>query len=495
MASHPSSCMQCALRKANLFCGDFVHGLLDAGEIGIAFSQRNVAHAAVAFVFGDIGIGLGHITACTPLGTAVLAVVPQALGNGVPCAGALFELGAELARVFGVLEIGGFGAGGFHHFGQLARVLVNGAGAQQVVAVEGLVVVILHEQRAAQCVEQRHLADVGVGVVREHARLDIAVGVDVQVTSPARDAAAYEFAVVLEVKREQRLLFAHFADEVEQVLALLGRGHELGRGVVADGHEREDPSEQGALFDEPVEELFGGNGIGVLGRVAARHAERQLVLAQKLHGLVNLGERAVAATHVRSFADAFNRDGGDEVLHANHFLAEVLVDERGVREREERTILVLFAQAHEVLLAHERLAAGVDVNVGAEFLALADDGIDLVVRELDAVPVFRRPATGAVQVAGARGVEQDGPGHVAAQLLAVGFLHGPGQEVAVDEERLYELGHDLGVEVHKLDEQLIPVVFFGNELPERATLVAEEVLGENAVGDVHDPLHVGLGVG
>ena len=56
--------MQCALRKANLFCGDFVHGLLDAGEIGIAFSQRNVAHAAVAFVFGDIGIGLGHITAC-----------------------------------------------------------------------------------------------------------------------------------------------------------------------------------------------------------------------------------------------------------------------------------------------------------------------------------------------------------------------------------------------------------------------------------------------
>ena len=61
----------------------------------------------------------------------------------------------------------------------------------------------------------------------------------------------------------------------------------------------------------------------------------------------------------------------NKVAHADHLLAERLVDEGRVGEAQQCAILVLFAQADEVVLAHERLAAGVDVDMTAELLALA----------------------------------------------------------------------------------------------------------------------------
>ena len=71
--------------------------------------------------------------------------------------------------------------------------------------------------------------------------------------------------------------------------------------------------------------------------------------------------RAAAAAAIGGFFKAFDADGRDEVTDAQHFVCEVFVDERGVREREKLAIAVLFAQGNEVLFAHERLAAGVDV--------------------------------------------------------------------------------------------------------------------------------------
>ena len=68
-----------------------------------------------------------------------------------------------------------------------------------MVAVEGLVVVIGHEQRGAQRLEQRLFADVGIRVVDKSAGLYVAARADVQLAPSAGDAAADEFAVVLEV--------------------------------------------------------------------------------------------------------------------------------------------------------------------------------------------------------------------------------------------------------------------------------------------------------
>ena len=80
--------------------------------------------------------------------------------------------------------------------------------------------------------------------MREHAGLDVALGIDVQVSAATGDAAANELAVVLEVKGEQRLLLASALDEAIELLALLGRGHKLAilRGI-ANRHEGEDPCE------------------------------------------------------------------------------------------------------------------------------------------------------------------------------------------------------------------------------------------------------------
>ena len=111
--------------------------------------------------------------------------------------------------------------------------------------------------------------DVRIRVVREHARFHVAGSIDMQITAPASNAAAHEFAVVLEVEREQRLRLAHLAHEVVQVLALSGVGNKVGRGTVANRHEREDPREQCALVDKPIEVFFRRNGARILSGVAA----------------------------------------------------------------------------------------------------------------------------------------------------------------------------------------------------------------------------------
>jgi hypothetical protein len=65
--------------------------------------------------------------------------------------------------------------------------------------------VIGHEQRGAQRLQYGLLADVGIGVVDEHAGVHIAVGVDVEVAAAAGYAAADILRVVLEVHGEQGL--------------------------------------------------------------------------------------------------------------------------------------------------------------------------------------------------------------------------------------------------------------------------------------------------
>lgn len=66
-----------------------------------------------------------------------------------------------------------------NHLAQQLRVFQHGARAQ-VVLVERLAIVVRHEERRLQDFEQCFFANVGIGIVDEHARVDIA-GVDIQV--------------------------------------------------------------------------------------------------------------------------------------------------------------------------------------------------------------------------------------------------------------------------------------------------------------------------
>ena len=169
------------------------------------------------------------------------------------------------------------------------------------------------------------------------------------------------------------------------------------------------------------------------------------MFAQKLHCLGHFAECAVAAAPVCSFLEALDADGGHEVFHAGHLLAESVVDERAVDERQEHAVRVCFAQV--VFLADERLTAGVDVNMRSQLLALADDGIEVLVAEVEIVPVFCCPAAGAMQVASAGGIHQHRPGDVAAMLLAVSLLLGPCQEIGIHDEGAQQVVSYLRIEV------------------------------------------------
>ena len=120
---------------------------------------------------------------------------------------------------------------------------------------------------------------------------------------------------------------------------------------------------------------------------------------------------------------------------------------------------MLAADLDEVFLAYQRFAAGVDIKVHAHFLALGDDGVDLLKAQVQLVAVFRGPAAGAVQVAGGRGIQQDDPRDVAVVLLAVFLLNGPAQNVGVEDE-IGEEGLQL-IPIHvveKVQDELMHVV-------------------------------------
>ena len=147
------------------------------------------------------------------------------------------------------------------------------------------------------------------------------------------------------------------------------------------------------------------------------------------------------------------------------------------------------------MLADERLAAGVDVDVGSQLDALVDDGVDFLVGEVLLVAVFRCPASGAAQIAGARRIEQDGPGNVAVVLIAHRFLLRPCEHVRINDECLDETVLDLGIHVgENLHDKLIPIRFVIDCLVEGGALGGEHVVGRNFVDHVHDLRDISLGI-
>ena len=168
---------------------------------------------------------------------------------------------------------------------------------------------------------------------------------------------------------------------------------------------------------------------------------------------------AVAPAAVGGLLKALDADGGHEVAHFQHLVGKGLVDQGAVGEGQEHAVVVLAADLDEVFFAHQRFAARVDVEVHAHFLALSDDGVDLVKAQVQLVAVLRRPAAGAVQVARGGGIQQDDPGDVAVVLLAVFLLDGPAQNVGVEDE-VGEEGLQL-IPVHiveQVQDELVHVV-------------------------------------
>lgn len=111
----------------------------------------------------------------------------------------------------------------FYHGPQRFGIFQHGAGTQHVF-IEGLVVVVRHEDGTLEGVQQAGIVDVAVGVVDEYAGLHIALGVDVQIVSSAGDASAYIFRIVLEIHGEDGFALTEFPNPVVYLFPLLRGG-------------------------------------------------------------------------------------------------------------------------------------------------------------------------------------------------------------------------------------------------------------------------------
>ena len=129
-----------------------------------------------------------------------------------------------------------------------------------------------------------------------------------------------------------------------------------------------------------------------------------------------------------------------------------------------------FAQPDQISLAHQRLAAGIDVHMDAQLLALADDRIQRLQAQVKPVAVFRSPASGAVHIAGGGGIHQDGPGHVAVFPGFYLVLDGAALQAGVEQKILKKRLAHARIQIIQPQDQLIPVVFLVDHLADRVPL-------------------------
>ncbi len=345
----------------------------------------------------------------------------------------MVTLRAQMLGGFGRLQVGGFRTRFFDHAAEFLWIFQHGTRLEHVL-VEGLSIMIRLEQGRAQPFQQRFFTNIGIGIVYKYTGIHITVGVDMEVTASARDTPAHKFSVVLEVHGKERLALAQIPDTAIDSLTLLRLGHQLRHSVVAHGHIMEIPDEIRALFNQHIEVFLGSNTVIVHAGIARGNTVNQFLLPQKVHRPDHLIVHTLTAAAVRGLFKAFQGYGGNEILNAQHIIGKLLINQRTICKAQENTIIMLLAQTDDIRLPHQRLSTGVDVHVYAHFLALADNVVDLVKGQVQPVAIFRRPAAGAVQVAGAGGIQQDSPGNIAVIFFLQLLLNRPADHILVDKK-------------------------------------------------------------
>ena len=278
-----------------------------------------------------------------------------------------------------------------------------------------------------------------------------------EVVAAAGNATAHKFAVVLEVhgvEGDIALGRAQIADTVDHVLALLRGGHQLRGGFVAHGHIVEVEAKVGTLVAQEPHEGVVGNSLNVLAGVADRGAKEDAVFLQQIHGMHHSGVVALTPACIVGLRGALDGQHKGDVAQTLHFLAEGLVDEGGVGVDGKLHVVVLFGQLQDVLLAHQRLAAGEHIQVHAQLLALGDDLVHVLKAQVVLVAVLAGPAAHAVHIAGGGRVKQDQPRDVALVFDTV-FPDGLGapEKSLVAQVQGSSTGHmGVGLVQHAVDE-------------------------------------------
>jgi len=193
------------------------------------------------------------------LGTMGLAS-PDLICYRCPALCILITLRAKLICCLFRLGIGTMCTGTLNHLAEKLRVLEHRAGTK-VVTVEGLSLMIFHEERTLKHLKDGVLMNVGVGEVDEYARFRITLCIDVEVVTSTCNTSANELTIVLEVHRiESDVAFVgtNITDTLDHSFTLFKSRHELRSCIVSYGHVMEVEAETCTLICDEVKEVVVG---------------------------------------------------------------------------------------------------------------------------------------------------------------------------------------------------------------------------------------------
>ena len=278
---------------------------------------------------------------------------------------------------------------------------------------------VLHHHRTLQGFQETLFSDIGIGVMDEYTRIHIPVGIDVQITLSAGNAAADKFRIILEVHCKQRFGFTVSADPLIHTFPLLRCRKKLNARIVSNRHVMEEPDKERTFTDHKIVEFFRGDGLIVLTGIACGNSERKPFLTEHVHGIHNMTVNTSAAPAVSGAFKSLQGYRRHKVADPEHLIRKGFINQCAVREAEEDTVIMLFTDPDQIILPDKRFASGIDIHVDTKFLALTDDVINFIKGQVQFISIFCSPAAGAVQIAGAGRIKQNRPRNVAVVFLPV----------------------------------------------------------------------------
>ena len=120
---------------------------------------------------------------------------------------------------------------------------------------------------------------------------------------------------------------------------------------------------------------------------------------------------------------------------------------------------MILAETDDVFLSHHRLTAGKEIHICTHFDALVYDVVHLLISQIHMISIFRRPAAGAFQIAGAGGIEKNRPGDIAVIFLFVFILSLISEQAAIENEVFKQTVPHARIDIRpQAYDELAPVV-------------------------------------
>ena len=161
---------------------------------------------------------------------------------------------------------------------------------------------------------------------------------------------------------------------------------------------------------------------------------------------------------------ALQRNSRDKILHPEHFLTERLINGSAIGKRQEFAVRMHLTDPDQIGLAYQRFPASINIHIGTQFLALADDGIYRFQTEVELVAILSCPTTSTMHIACRCGVQQNRPGDIAVFLLLMLCLDGTASETRIEQKVLEEGLPYTRVQLIDPQDQLVPVILLINDL-------------------------------